>query len=178
VLRLRRTIATLTEGPTRTRVNPLWLEAAGESQEPRALLAAHADLGALSPKGDAVLFTDDSGAWVVPLVRVPMEAYQQARAAAARQKVISSGKQIGLALHLYAENNESTLPGADQPVNQLIAPHVGDDEVFAGFVYTHTGGKLSELADAGKTQLGYIQGEGGRAIIYADGHVTWEVDGK
>ena len=49
-------------------------------------------------------------------------------------------------------------------------PGTGDN----GFVYSYGGPTgLAQITSPATTQLGYVSGPGGRAIIWADGHVTW-----
>ncbi len=47
---------------------------------------------------------------------------------------------------------------------------------FEGFTYTLSGGKLPPRRERAQTQLGYVVGPGGRAILYADGHAVWKSD--
>jgi prepilin-type processing-associated H-X9-DG protein len=44
-----------------------------------------------------------------------------------------------------------------------------------GFNYTFGGGPLNGK-DPSKTMLGFLSGAGGKAVVYADGHVVWESD--
>jgi hypothetical protein len=110
------------------------------------------------------------------LVRIPKAAYLAARAAAERATVISNAKQIGLALHMYAQDHNEAFPGASDDVANRIAPYLKNSSMTAGLVYTHSGGAIANIENPDKTELGYLPGSGGRAIIYADGHVQWKAD--
>ena len=35
-------------------------------------------------------------------------------------------------------------------------------------------GKIADLPDPWKTEIGYVTGPGGAAVLYADGHVKWQ----
>ncbi|MCC2672442.1 MAG: hypothetical protein K0Q72_4914, partial [Armatimonadetes bacterium] len=170
------TQAVLQSGSVRQAVSPLWLVATAERAESRALVSANAQSGTLSPRGDAVLLISDGAALIAPLIRLPKEALLAARNQAMRQKVLSNGKQLGLALHVYASDHEDRFPDAGAGVEGLLLPYLKTDALFEGFVYTYTGGKISEIPEPSKVVLGYVMGPGGRAEIWGDGHVTWKDD--
>jgi hypothetical protein len=176
-LRVVRGEAALRDGERTARLTPLWLESVIRTEQPRALLSAFAEKAALSPRADSVLYTDDRGAWVLRPLSIPKEAYFAAGAAAQRAVTLSHGKQLGTALHMYAQDNAERLPGADEPVNSLISPYLKNDALFEGFVYTFGGGPLSSIEKPAEQVLGHVMGPGGRAMIYADGHVRWEPGG-
>ena len=90
------------EAATAQNVRPLWLEGDLKSESPRALIAADSEWGRFSPAGDAVLYVSEGAAWVLPLVRVPKDVFVAARAAARRSQLLSNGKQLGVALIMYA----------------------------------------------------------------------------
>ena len=49
------------------------------------------------------------------------------------------------------------------------------DRSDSAFVYTYSGPtNLSKIEKPSETALGYIPSPGGRALIFADGHVKWE----
>jgi hypothetical protein len=175
-LRLKRGRAVLQEGAAHKPIAPLWLEAAEREPTSRALIAPDADWAELSPRGDAALYLSGGSAFVVPFISIPRELYLQAREAAQRQVVLSNGKQLGLAALIYAQEHDERLPGADQPVPDLLRQYAKADALYEGFVYTFPGGKLSEIAEPSQTVLGYVMGPGGRAEIYVDGHVVWKKD--
>jgi dipeptidyl aminopeptidase/acylaminoacyl peptidase len=155
------------------KIRPLWIEAPEVPGAGRAMVCQDAEWGRLSPRGDAVLYASDGTVSVRSLVRIPKEAFLAAQAAAARQVVLSNGKQIGLALAMYAQDNNETYPSSDEAVTALLQPYLQNESVFAGFVYVFAGGKISDIADPRTALLGYIPGDQGRANIFADGHVEW-----
>jgi prepilin-type processing-associated H-X9-DG protein len=113
---------------------------------------------------------------VLPLLRLPKEQFTQAQNAARRAALISNAKQLGLGVMMYAQDNNEILPAPGSSFQDLIMPYVKNESLFSGFVYEHSGGPLSAISDPSKTRLGYVPGPGGRAILYADGHVIWEPD--
>lgn len=175
-LRLKHSRAVLQEGAARKPIAPLWLEAVEKEPASRALIAPDADWAELSPRGDAALYLSGGSAFVVSFISIPRELYLQAYEAAQRQVVISNGKQLGLAALIYAQEHDERLPGADQPVTDLLRQYAKADSLYEGFVYTFPGGKLSDIAEPSQTVLGYVTGPGGRAEIYVDGHVVWKKD--
>lgn len=165
-------------GKDAPRLKTLWLETTVKTEQPRVMLASDADWCTLSPAGDAVLYADDRGAWVVRPLSLPKEMFFQARAAAERSRLLSHGKQLGLALMMYAQDNEERFPGENEAVNQLLSPYMKNEALFEGFVYTFGGGPLASIEKPAEQVLGHVLGPGGRALIYADGHVRWEPDAK
>jgi hypothetical protein len=179
-LRLRHGSATLREAAASVRTRPLWLESGEGKNIHLAMISSNAGWGRLSPRGDAVLYEAGGAAWVMPLQRVPREAFVAARDAARRQMVISNARQVGLALVMY-EGDHHALPEAGASIRDVVQTYVkGDprapDALIEGFVYVYGGGPLSPLPDPAKTLLGYIPGPGGRANLFADGHVVWQPD--
>jgi hypothetical protein len=175
-LRLKRSNATVQEGGSRASISPLWLESSAKGPESRVLIAPDAEWAEISPRGDAVLYLAGGNASVASLVTLPKELFIQAREAALRMVALSNGKQLGLAAIIYAQKHGDRLPGADEPVAALLREVVNADSLYEGFVYTFPGGNLAEVAEPSKTLLGYVTGPGGRAEIFADGHVTWKKD--
>lgn len=174
--RLRQAKSVVLEGNTHQTITPLWLEVAQKGTESRVMISADAEWGELSPRGDAVLFLANGAASVAPLVALPKELFIQARQKALQMVALSNGKQLGLAAIIYAQKHEDSLPSADQPVAGLLREYANADSLYEGFVYTFPGGKLTDVAEPSKTMLGYVLGPGGRAEIFADGHVTWKRD--
>jgi hypothetical protein len=118
----------------------------------------------------------NGSAWVQTFIPVSKEAYIQARDAARRAALISNMKQVGLAAMMYAQDNKEQLPGAGAVLEDLLMPYAGNRSIFAGLVYTFSGGPLSSVAEPSKTMLGYVVGPGGRANVFVDGHVEWQPD--
>jgi hypothetical protein len=174
--RLRHSEGSVQQGAVRQEIRPLWLEAVGKDPQPRILVSANADWGKLSPRGDAILYLSEGAAMVAQLIQLPKEAFTKARDAAMRQSTISRGKQLGLAVIVWADRNDKRLPGQDEPIHDLLRPILQTDELFSGFVYSFPGGKLADVANPAETILGYVTGPGGRAEIFVDGHVVWKPD--
>jgi prepilin-type processing-associated H-X9-DG protein len=137
----------------------------------------------LAPDGSGVLYLAQGAAWVTPLIRMPKDAFLQARRTAYRMAALSNAKQVGLALQMYAQDYDEVYPPADGPVIDRLKPYARSEAVFndpstgaTGFVYLHPQATLKEIGEPAKTRIGHLTGPGGRAIIFADGHVEWEDD--
>jgi hypothetical protein len=173
-LRLKTSAQILKEGDIQKPVTSLWLESNVKSEFPRALVCADSSQGWLSPRGDHILYISQGAAFVTSLFNFSKEEFEQARNAARRAMAVSNAKQIGLAALMYAQDHDENLPSGD--VQSLLTPYVKNTSIFEGLVYTHGGGPLSAIERPAETELGYVRGPGGRAIIYADGHVKWKND--
>jgi prepilin-type processing-associated H-X9-DG protein len=157
--------------------HPLWLEQKGDPLFRRLSLAADADAFLVSPRNDAVAYQNAEGAFVVPLVAVPTAKLKQAREQAQISELLNDGKQIALAAIMAAQDNDGELPGAGSDMKAVLGPYLRNGEVFdgmgGGFQYTFGGGPMSAIEDPSGEHLGYFDGPGGRAVVFADGHVTW-----
>ena len=94
---------------------------------------------------------------------------------AQRAAAMSSGKQLGLAVLMYTQDYDEVLP-TPEGIEDKIEPYLKNRELFSGFVYIFPGGSLADIKNPVETELGYVNGPKGRAIIYVDGHVKWRPD--
>lgn len=189
-LRLAQTTVAAKKGDNTETLRPLWLEATGETSDPkddeapRALVAAHGQGGFVLADGSAVLYVSGGALYAVPLLRVDKTAFLQARRAAQRAATLSNAKQIAIALHMYAQDYDEVFPPAGGDTAGQIGPYLKNASVFnnpatgqPGFVFTLRGnGALAGIAAPAETVIGHVSGPGGRAIVYADGHVRWQDD--
>lgn len=132
----------------------------------------------------AVLFTRDGSVCAAPVFRVSRTAFEQGIRGVHKQMAMTNAKQVGLGLLMYAQDYDENFPQTGGGLTKTLQPYLKSDAVFKnpatgepGFVYTYTGPtSFAEIALIAETQLGYVSGPGGRAIIWADGHVTWQDD--
>jgi hypothetical protein len=173
----------LKEEATSQPVHPLWLESATKSEQPRALVSADSEWAKLAPDAGAVLFGAHGAAWVAPLTRMPREQWLAQVWTAQREVAVSNARQIGLGLLMYVQDYDQTFPPAGSAVVDQLRPYVKNREVFnspgqdtPGFVYLYSGNTLGNVKEPASTIVGFLPGPGGRAMIYADGHVRWQSD--
>jgi len=108
------------------------------------------------------------------LVPAPLEVLKNAKKAAQKAALLSNVKQIGTALLMWAADSDSIVPGGTLP--DTISAYLMNNQILDGFVYTFSGGNIDTLDNPVGTELGYIEGEDGRAVVYADGHAKWVSD--
>ena len=154
----------------------LWLVPTDAGRRSRVLLSANSRWGKLSPAGDAVLYENEGAAIVRSIAKLPAATVVRAFQAAQQHSVESRARRIGLALLMYAQDNDGELPGDADDVRGLLKRYGVPEAASAGLTYTHPGGPLSANPDAAHTELGYLTGPGGRAVIYANGLVKWRDD--
>ncbi len=175
----------------------LWLRAAGTAKKEAApapaqgsvaadslLIATHARLETqlATENTAAVLFTRDGSLCATPIFRLPARALEDALRGIQRTATMSNAKQIGIALMMYSQDYDENLPLPGSGVQDAAGPYLKNPSVFAnpgtgenGFVYSYQGPTgVGQIGQPATTQLGFVSGPGGRAIIWADGHVTWE----
>ncbi|WP_395139550.1 hypothetical protein, partial [Armatimonas sp.] len=154
--------------------NALWLEASEPGPEKkfvRGLVTAEAQSDYLLPDLSAVLFTHDDALYAAPIVSLDRVAFEKLM----KQLAISNAKQAGLGLLMYAQDYDENFPHDPASVKDAILPYIKNNDVLADFVYTYSGPtNLSKIEKPSDTPLGYIPSPGGRALIFADGHVKWE----
>jgi hypothetical protein len=130
----------------------------------------------------AVLFTRDGSLCAAPVFRLSAIAFEQALRGAQRKAAVQNAKQVGLALIGYTQDYDENLPPSGGATADQIGSYVRNSDVFQnpatgenGFVFSYQGpSSFAQIENVSHTELGYISGPGGRAIIWADGHVTWE----
>lgn len=164
---------------------PLWLTPGrvGSADACKALVSADAECETLSPAADAVCYVSSGAAFVRDIVRMPLgeyEAVEVARRAAIQAHITNQAKQAAIAMIMYATDHEEVLPGSQTGLSGELEPYLRGDAaqgILEGLAYTYQGRTLSDAKDPSSTELGYIPGPSGRAVLYVDGHVEWR-DGE
>ncbi len=150
-------------------VHPAWLASRARNSPPRVLIAADCEEAILSPKGDAVLYRTQEGAFVLPLTRIPALAFTEML----KQAAMSNAKQIGLGLIQYVQDYDEAFPLATFNISEVVNPYVKNSDLFEGFTYAYPAKGLASVANPATTIMGTVSGPGGEAVIYVDGHVKW-----
>lgn len=127
----------------------------------------------VSPTGTAVAFKNQGVAMVRELVSVPKEIYLEAKKAAEKAQAISQAKQVALAFIMCASDYDDVLPSNSSGWRDTIMPYIKNSDMVGAFNYTFAGGPAAKIESPAETVLGYIDGPGGRAVAYTDGHVKW-----
>lgn len=128
----------------------------------------------LAPMGDGVLYSLDGMLIFREIISAERELFDRQEALMTKERAISNAKQVGLALIMYASDNDDFMPISD--ITEAVMPYCKNEEILNGFIYTYQGGNLSDLKDPANTPLGFIKGPGGTATVYADGSVRWKED--
>ncbi|MDR3688998.1 MAG: hypothetical protein P4L46_06430 [Fimbriimonas sp.] len=149
------------------------LEAFEAKDAEPAIVSTDGSDGTLSPKLNAVSYETQGSVMVREMVKVPLEAYKNARLAAIRTKLINQAKQVALGLIMYAGDYDDNGLSNQGNWQSQLEPYLRDTSLTDGFNYTFGGGNMGNIADPANTIMGYIEGPGGRAVAYADGHVRW-----
>ena len=89
-----------------------------------------------------------------------------------KRKLLSKAKQVGTGFMIYGSDNDDVLPGAEGWENKLM-PYMKNRDLMNDFNYTFKGGDLANVEDPANTELGFVVGPGGRAVVYVDGHAKW-----
>jgi hypothetical protein len=127
----------------------------------------------LSPDGGTVAYIHQGDALVREIAKVPKELYLAAQAAALRSLALNKAKQAGLALIMCAADMDDTLLPNNGNWQDALTPYLGDKSLLDGFNYTYGGGPMANIESPATTMIGFVNGPGGRAVVYADGHAKW-----
>jgi len=171
-LRLKTASAAVKEAETTQTAGLLWLESATPSEKPRILLSSDSTGGQLMARGRMALVQSQGAVWATPLLPIDRATYTKLMDQADRMRTLNRAKQAGLAVLMFAQDNDEMLPSGDGLAGNL-APYVPDPSILDGFDYTYAGGALADVANPSQTILGTMNGANGQAVIYVDGHVTW-----
>jgi hypothetical protein len=139
------------------------------------IVTSDGTLPSLSPKNDAIAYVSGHGAFVRPLVKVDRKSYDAAILEAGKQKAIRYAKQMGTAMAMYSADCDDGFPPAGGAGKEAAYPYLRNRSALDAFTYTFGGGSVS--GNPGETELGYVSGPGGRAVVYADGSIKWLPDG-
>ena len=149
----------------------LWLSSPEVTFHPDVLLTADSKQSELSPTGDAVYYVDGGVAKVRPLVQLS-DDQKRDLFDAVKKEAISNAKQCALGLLMYSNDADDLLPPGGG--FEFVEPYIKNDDVMADFMYTPPSElNTGKIANPTATPIGYINGPGGQAIAYADGHVVW-----
>lgn len=146
--------------------------AEGPEKDGRHLIAPAADDVRFAPNGRAVSFTSLGALFVCEIIEMDRSVLEQQRLAAERTKLMSDAKQIALAMMMFTADNDDLLPDAD--FQESIRTYLKDDSILSRNITFLLGGvAITEIESPAETVMAFIDGPGGRAVAYADGHVKW-----
>jgi hypothetical protein len=105
------------------------------------------------------------------------EAWEKDLQSADRQQgVVRTAEKVALGVTTYATDHGDILPRSQAEFEAALKPYVAQNGVLGTFVYTFKGGKLPPEKERSTVILGYILGNGGRAVAYLDGSAVWKAD--
>jgi len=177
---------------TVTTVPTLWLAAAVAPEAGRQMIVGVVDADSpvkWSNDGKALAFLAEGDLCVAYLARGPlgvkarialgMPVTDEAIREAIRQVAVSNGRQIALALIMYAHDHNDTFPGPGTDIEEAIAPYLKSHELFCHpaqpdqFIFKYLPPQetsLRDIADPATTPLGTLDVDAEwEAVCFADG---------
>ena len=140
-------------------------------------LSKEADKALVNPQETKVLFRAHGAAFVSDLIPINLEAAIRSLTEKAIEEAKSIAKQNATSAIIYASDYDDVLPFSSASARDALYPYIKNRFLQDNVIWTNlTGQKLTELSDPSKTELGYVAGPGGRAIIFADSSVRWRPD--
>ncbi|MBL8041238.1 MAG: hypothetical protein JNM04_07805, partial [Chthonomonas sp.] len=139
-------------------------------------LGAGYEQWAVSADNSLVAFALPGGIAIRKVLTAPAKDIEKAMEVSPREEILSRAKQVALAFLMYAADADDMLPEPGSFPGALL-PYLKDQALTEGFVYTYTGERnVNKIKDPASEILGYVAGNGGRAVAYVDGHVKWIPD--
>lgn len=150
------------------------LEASVPSIIPRSVNLTVADsLAKLAPKLNSVCYLNGGALLIREIVPVDPKLAEKVEESKLKQKALQEAKQVGLAIHLFAADNDDQLPSGED-FNQKLNPYLRDSKMLDGFTFNSKYKNMNEMKDPANEEIGFKPGPGGRAVVYGDGSVRWK----
>ncbi len=151
--------------------NNLWLSSPEATFHPDVLVTPNGVDPEFAPTQDAVFYVESGIAKVRALVALT-DDQKKGLYEALKVQAISDAKQVGLGLLMYSSDYDDVLPSGD--AFDGVDPYLKNRDMMDGFTYTPPGSlSTGSMQNPAGTPLGYVDGPGGRATVWGDGHVTW-----
>jgi len=156
--------------------NCVVLQTLDKSDQKSAIATADGSRGELAPNNESLAYISQGIAMVRPLVHMAKDDFIKARNAAIRTELLSNVKQVGLALIMYCNDYDDNYPSNKGNWQSQVDPYLKNMDIMNGFVLTFPGGSATAIESPAETQLGFIPGPGGKAVVFTDGHAKWIPD--
>ena len=125
-----------------------------------------------SPKGDYVVYQDAGSLLVRDIQPIDPNAAQKLAMNELKKQLLHKVKEVGLGFIMYGGDNDDVFPGQEGWEDKL-KPYLRNSDSIRDFNYLYRGGDVSKLDNPATTELGFMVGPGGRAVVYMDGHAKW-----
>lgn len=158
------------------KVSKGYLSVGGETHSEELLLAAPCSYITLDHAKRRVAYVTDGILNLREIKSADLKSVAEVAAKRDRAKAISEAKQVALALLMYSNDFDDSLPGSGPDWRERVMPYLRNADILARFNYTFTGGDLTKIDRPEEQELGFIPCPGGRAVAYADGHVKFVPD--
>lgn len=161
-------------GTTKGNLYSLWLTASPENKSARVLLGLSPNPISGSPNrfGTSLLYSLDGTLYFRVLLSMDQEAWNRIKDARAKTEAMNKAKQVATALMIYAADYDDVLPNSSA-FPEAVLPYAMNASLFQGFQFLLGGANMTGIEKPAETVLGYVQGPGGFAVAYGDGHVVW-----
>ncbi|MCH8978718.1 MAG: hypothetical protein IH945_05685 [Armatimonadetes bacterium] len=150
-----------------------WLTSMDDPDAVPVIIAEHAEFARLSPDERYALYRFKGAMFVRQIEHLTAQQYRQFLTDQVKKETMQKAKQVALALLMYAADYDDEITTALNFPKDVL-PYMRSFDTAEGFVYTFTGGLLTDSKDVTKDSFGYFDTPYGRATAYLDGHVEWE----
>lgn len=126
----------------------------------------------IDPEDRFLVYCDGDAMLIRDIVPVDPKLWAQMKKEKERIQLVNRAKQVGLAVLIYSSDYDDVTPPSGN-FDDRVMPYVKNREILRDFVFLLPGINQKSLDNPATTVLGFLQGDGGRAMVYADGHVKW-----
>lgn len=114
------------------------------------------------------------GAVVVSeIIKTSKMVLDRLRADEERDLLLEAAAECGLAVRCYIADSGGAMPDHTKSISSQISPYLEDASLSDRFIYNFHLSSLSSPSDPKQVEIGFIESQQGRAVVYADGHVEW-----
>lgn len=151
-----------------------WLTGEPKSKYPAALVAPKAQAAELAERTLNVWFVDGGNLFVRRIKKITQDQVDDLLECEERAVLLMHAKQVGTGIIIFMTDNDDHFPPATG-FREKVYPYIKNNELLDGFVYSYKGPSSAvEVAEPSKTELGYKDGQFGRAVVRTDSSAVWE----
>lgn len=151
-----------------------WLMGDPEAKFPAALLAPKASNADVTLATLNASYIDSGNLFVRRLVKITQDEVDDLLECEEKMTLLSDTKQVGTGIMIFMADNDDDFPPATGWRDKVF-PYIKNDKILDGFVYSYKGPRNAvDVENPATTELGYKDGQFGRAVVRADSSAIWE----
>jgi hypothetical protein len=127
----------------------------------------------MNPNATCFVWTSQGALLKRDIIKIPIWLSQQAH----QSEASNIASLVAHSLLAAVKEADGTFP-TQSNWRTAASKYLEDLAMLTRFTYTYSGGLLKDIENLYDTEIGYVSGDGGRAVAYASGRVQWIPDKK